>query len=92
MQLLLTKGAQKNYFEIHAYLTNEWGQQVASAFQSKTENFFNLLTRFPEIGSLEIEDKSIRGFTLTKHTKVFYRLKEDKIIILAFFDNRQEKK
>jgi plasmid stabilization system protein ParE len=50
----------------------------------------DLLEDFPEIGAVEVVEKQIRGFQLTKQTMVFYRTKGEKIIILTFFDVRQD--
>jgi plasmid stabilization system protein ParE len=52
-------------------------------------DFLDILEDFPEIGTTELAEKKIRGFQLTKQTRIFYRLKDDKIIILSFFDVRQ---
>lgn len=36
-----------------------------------------------------IESGEIRGFQLTKQIRILYRVKQDQLIILAFFDVRQ---
>lgn len=41
------------------------------------------------MGTLENKEKQIRGFVITKHNTLFYRIEEDKIILITFFDNRQ---
>ena len=48
-------------------------------------DFFELLELFPLMGSVEVADKNIRGFQLTRQTRVFYRINKDRIIILSFF-------
>lgn len=40
----------------------------------------------------QVEEKEIRGFQITPQTRILYRLKGDKIIILSFFDVRQSPK
>ncbi len=55
-------------------------------------DFLRLLRNYPEMGSLEMPEKAIRAFQLTHHTRVFYRLKGDTIILLTFFDVRQHPK
>ena len=68
------------------------GERVAEAFEQKMMDFLDLLADFPEIGVLEVIEKQIRGFQLTKHTRVFYRIKGKRIIILTFFDVRKDPK
>ncbi|MEX0721008.1 MAG: type II toxin-antitoxin system RelE/ParE family toxin [Balneolaceae bacterium] len=89
MSIFLTKRAEKNYHSIKKFISEEWGEAVSVAFEQKTKDFFELLEKFPELGGLEFFDKEIRGFQLTRQTRVFYRIKEDSIIILSFFDVRQ---
>lgn len=48
-----------------------------------------LLEEFPELGSLEVPDKKIHGFQLTKQTRIFYRIAKQRIILLTLFDTRQ---
>ncbi|WP_333820268.1 type II toxin-antitoxin system RelE/ParE family toxin [Ohtaekwangia sp.] len=87
MELFLTRRAEKNYASIKNYIKDEWGEKTASEFILKTEEFFELLRKYPAIGQIEKND--IRGFQLSSQTRVLYRTKEDKIIVLAFFDVRQ---
>ncbi len=89
MKISFSKRAVKNYSSILEYLSNEWGERVAGAFNQRTNDFLDLLERFPEIGSVEMIEKQIRGFQLTKHTRLFYRIKGENIILLAFFNVRQ---
>jgi hypothetical protein len=49
--------------------------------------FFNVLKKYPGIGQVEKDD--IRGFQISAQTRVLYRIKYDRIIILSFFDVRQ---
>ena len=51
-----------------------------------------ILQEFPEMGTLEIKAKNLRGFQLTKQTRVYYRIKGEQITILTFFDSRQDPK
>jgi plasmid stabilization system protein ParE len=77
MKISFTKRAEKNYRSIKEYITNEWGEKVAGAFEQKTIDFLDLLEDFPEIGVVEVIEKQIRGFQLIKQTRVFYRIKGD---------------
>ncbi len=92
MRIFLTKRAVRDYNSIKQYLKKEWGENVAEAFEHKTTDFLNLLKDFPKMGSLEVQEKQIRGIVLTKQVKLFYRIKSNQIIILTFFDVRQDPK
>jgi len=56
----------------------------------RTYEFLDLLAEFPEVGSMENTQKQIRGFVLIKQITVFYIRKDDSIILLNFYDNRQK--
>ncbi|WP_029038361.1 type II toxin-antitoxin system RelE/ParE family toxin [Salinimicrobium xinjiangense] len=89
MKIFITKRAEKNYKSITNYLHKEWGANVVEALNKRTRHFFDLLEIFPEMGSIEFPAKNIRGLQLTTQLRVFYTVKEDRIIILSFFDVRQ---
>ena len=90
MKIVFTKRAEKSYNLIKEYIRKEWGYKLEEAFKQKTIDFLDLLRNFPRMGNIEVKDKQIRGILLTKHTKIFYRIKSHRIIILTFFDVRQD--
>ena len=92
MRILLTKRAEKNYHSIKEDLVANWGEIVADAFEQKTIDFLDLLERFPEMGTVEVNAKQIRSFLITRQTRVFYRTKGNQLIILTFFDTRRDPK
>jgi plasmid stabilization system protein ParE len=90
MRIVWTKKAQKRFSEILDYVQLKFGDTARQSFITKTKDFTRLLYEFPEIGTLEIPEKKLRAFQLTRQTRVFYRLKNDQIILLTFFDSRQD--
>ena len=90
MEILITGRAEKKYKLIKEYIRSQWGDNLVSVFEQKTKDFLDLLKNFPKMGSVEVKEKQIRGILLTKYTKIFYRIKGNRIIILTFFDVRQD--
>ena len=74
------------------YLESDWGKSVVKAFMKKLYDFLELLSEFPEIGSVQYPEKKIRGFSLTKQVSIFYRIDGGQIILLNLFDNRSDPK
>jgi plasmid stabilization system protein ParE len=66
------------------------GRKSSRSFEQRTVDFLDLLEQFPEMGAVEVIEKQIRGFQLTKQTRVFYRIKGERIIILTFFGVRKD--
>lgn len=56
-----TKKAELDFEIILHYVENEFGSQTAIHFKNLIIEFASLLQNFPEIGSLELVDKNIRG-------------------------------
>ena len=85
-----SKYADQSFDQILNYLEAEWGENVTRAFVRRTYEFLDLLAEFPEVGSMENTQKQIRGFVLIKQITVFYIRKDDFLILLNFYDNRQK--
>lgn len=90
MEIFVTPRAERNFDSIVRYIEDKWGEKTANEFIQKADRLFVLLKNFPTMGSIENGD--IRGFQLTKQTRILYRIRPNKIIILAFFDVRQNPK
>ena len=84
-----SKNADRKFDTLIDYLSAEWGESVTKAFVKRTFDFLDLLVDFPEIGSIENANRQIRGFVLTKHVTVFYKVKGNRVVILNFYNNRQ---
>jgi plasmid stabilization system protein ParE len=89
MRIFWTKRSQSRFQEIHTYISTEFGELPSAKFRNKVFDFLELLERFPELGTLEVAEKNIRGFQISKQTRIFYRINKDHISILTFFDSRQ---
>jgi plasmid stabilization system protein ParE len=90
LEIEWSKKADEKFDKILKYLNENWGEKVAKVFVKKVYDFLDIIVEFPQIGSLEHEVKGIRGITLIKQINVFYIIKENKIILLDFFDNRND--
>lgn len=84
-----TKRASQTFHKTVLNIEEEWNEQSAKRFVNKVNDFLQLLKNQPKIGKIELREKSIRGFVISRQTTVFYRIKEDKVILLKFFNNRQ---
>ena len=92
LELNWTKRADHKFNKIIEYLSLNYGERITGNFVKKVYDFLDVLVEYPEIGTLENSKKGIRGFTIVKQVNVFYRIKNNKIILLDFFDNRQNPK
>ncbi len=88
--IIWTKRANRKFNEIIEFLEVEWNPTVVKNFVVRTYSIIELLAEWPYLGTLENSEHRIRGFRLTKHNKLFYRVTKKEIVVLNFFDNRQQ--
>ncbi len=84
-----SKRADKKFDKIIDYLAEEWGEAATKAFVKKVYDFLDLLVEYPDLGSIENAERNIRGYVIVKQLIIFYKINQDKIVLLNFFDNRQ---
>jgi len=90
MQVYITPRAERNFDSIVNYIEQKWGVNTTKEFIQKVDEIFKLLKNFPLMG--QIENNDIRGFQLSPQTRILYRIRDNKIIVLSFFDVRQDPK
>jgi plasmid stabilization system protein ParE len=91
-KIVWTKRANSKFNKIIDYLEQEWGHSVTQNFVTKTYDIIELISDQSDLGTPENSEKSIRGFLLTKHNRLFYRVTEKEIVLLNFFDTRSGSK
>ncbi|HZV71430.1 MAG TPA: type II toxin-antitoxin system RelE/ParE family toxin [Saprospiraceae bacterium] len=87
-KIIWTNRANHRLNRVVAYLESEWGDKVTMEFVNQPFAIVEIISDQPEIGTLENKEKNIRGFLLSKHNRLFYRITEDELIILNIFDTR----
>jgi len=90
MTVFLTRRAERSYKSIKEYIAKQFGDKTSETFTKKADETFKLLEDFPQMGPVENND--IRGFQLSRQTRILYRIREQKIIVLSLFDVRQNPK
>ena len=92
LKIKWNKRAKSNFDKILKYLDLSFRERAAKAFAVRSYTIIEQLSKYPELGSLEVEDKNIHGILITKHNRLFYRFTENEIFLLSFFDTRQNPK
>ena len=87
-KIIWTKRANRKFNKIIDYLEQEWGPNATQSFVKLTYDIIELISDQPNLGTLENQAREIRGFPLTKHNRLFYRVTNKEIILLNFFDTR----
>lgn len=92
LQIVVSKMAAKNLDIILTYIHSEFGKNVTIRISPKIFSCIELIAKFPDVGTIELKDKGIRGFLIKKQLRLFYRVEKNKLIVLNFFDTRQSDK
>ena len=89
LEIKWTKRAENSFDSIFEYIKLKFGDSTAKKFASQSFEIFELLSLFPEMGTIEDSTKGILGFVLSEQTTLFYRTTESQIILLNFYNNRR---
>ncbi len=88
-KVIISKTAEKRLNELFKYFLENWSQKVKSDFINKLDSKITLLKKHPESFPESEKQKGLRKCVITKQTTMFYRFNSQQIIIITFFDTRQ---
>jgi plasmid stabilization system protein ParE len=91
-QIIIKKRFTNNVQKVLVYLEKAWSHKVAADFLIKIDRRIELLSKQPYVGALSSKVKDVRGLLITRHNKLYYTIKNDKVIILNMYDTRQNPK
>src|SRR5689334_17457439 len=74
------------------YLKTDWGENVANTFISKLQKRLHTLSKQPYIGVSSSVIKTVRSILITKHNRLFYRIKDNTIEVINMYDTRSKPK
>lgn len=90
MQIIWSKNAQITFESIVNYLENNFGVITTKKFIEKTDSRIKSIANFPEIYKAVSLKNSVRKAVVTKLCSFYYEINKKTIVILYFWDNRQE--
>lgn len=90
LSVVISPAAQIQYIRIVQYLSEEWSEKVRSEFEILVNEKIDQVSLFPKSCKESKKKKGIYKAVVEKHNSFFYRIKNNRIEILAFFDNRMD--
>ena len=88
-KIIWLKRASSRLEKIIQYLEQEWSEKVVKEFLRRLINKILIISENPQIGKVSKKKVEVRRFVITKQVSLYYRVKNNRIIILTLFDNRQ---
>ena len=96
MKVRWTKRARKEANKVAEYIFGSFGEKTYLDFLEEIEHLMSLLVEMPNMGSYErlLSDKKFpyRSLVINKKSKVIYRVEDDIIHVVDFWDCRCEPK
>lgn len=84
----INKRFEINIRKVYAYLAVEFDYKTADEFLEQLYIRIYSLTVTPHSGIVTAKKRNIRKIIISKHNKVYYRIKGKTIIILALFPSK----
>jgi plasmid stabilization system protein ParE len=84
-----TDKAIQDFEQIITYLEQNHSDETAADFAIKVSQILDLLSQMPLMYPLVSPQRNVRKCVITKQNLMFYRVLEQKVTILNFFDTRQ---
>ncbi|KUJ62362.1 hypothetical protein AR687_07830 [Flavobacteriaceae bacterium CRH] len=85
MEIVLTENAEKTYFEI----INNYSETKATMFSNSTISILSIIQQNNHIGS-RYKKTIYRKFLISNQVYLFYKIEEETIYIILFWDNKMD--
>ncbi len=91
-KIILSKLFLNKTIKLINYLEKKWGRKVAEEFKKELDGKILQISETPDIGINSIKVFNVKRIVITKHNKLFYKIKGNTIYIITLFDTRQDPK
>jgi len=86
----LSERAVESFDAICAQINERFGEKYERRFEKNTIKTLELISQNPYLYQASKFDPTIRRALIDKISSVFYEVRQDRIKVLFFWDNRQE--
>ena len=87
-QIILKKRFANKLVKVLAYLEQEWSHKVAAAFLKKIDYRIQQLSGQSLTGISSGKIEAVRSVFITRHNRLYYKIKGKKVIVLNMYDTR----
>ena len=90
-QIIWSPQANQTYLLILEYLQKNWTEREINNFIERTEEVLFFISQNPLLYRYSKQNDSYKC-VVTEQTSLIYQIKQDKVELLSFWDNRQDPK
>ena len=87
-KIIVKKKFTSKLIKLLFYLEAEWGKTVANRLENKIEKRLDNLSKHPFTRAESGHFKNVRSILITKHNRLYYRIKETTIEVINMYDTR----
>ncbi|MDQ6845656.1 MAG: type II toxin-antitoxin system RelE/ParE family toxin [Bacteroidota bacterium] len=91
-KIIVKKRFTSKLIKLLYYLESGWGKTVANRFENKLEKRLDNLSIHPLTGAESEYFKKVRSILITKHNRLYYRIKETTVEVINMYDTRMNPK
>jgi plasmid stabilization system protein ParE len=91
-QIILKKRFTNKLVKLLSYLEKEWSHKLASNFLQKIDLRIQQLSVQPLTGISSERIEGVRSVFITRHNRLYYKVKGKKVIVLNMYDTRMNPK
>jgi plasmid stabilization system protein ParE len=89
LEIVFTPRAKDTFRLTASFIQQKWGDKSAEKFIDKAYKILNTISFQPYLFKA-YQENDVRKGLISKQTSVVYRVLDDRIEVLFFWDNRQE--
>jgi plasmid stabilization system protein ParE len=90
LKIKWSKRAEKSFDKIVEYLEEEWSETSAKKFVRKTDKLLGKIAENPEMCPAVEGKEEVRKGLVTKQTSVFYKIMDNFIKLITFWNNYKD--
>lgn len=89
-EIRFTPEAEDTYDSVVSQLLERWGEKFVGKFESRLEKILETLSHSPFLYPIVLESSQIRKCVLHKNCSLLYKVIDQYVVIVCFWDNRQD--
>jgi plasmid stabilization system protein ParE len=89
-KIKFTPEAEETYDALSTQLRERWGDRFVIKFEDKISKCLDTISNTPYLYPVADERTEIRKCILHKNCSMLYKVYQDTVVIVCFWDNRQE--
>lgn len=88
--IVWTDLAKESYLKTLDFIYEQWSLDVSIQWDSKVTSVLNKISKHKSLCPPSKKYKGLRRCAITEYTSLLYRIKDDKVELITFFDNRSD--